>query len=319
MSATTVFMFSGQGSQHYQMGRQLFDGNSVFRDCMLRLDKLVRQIRGKGVIEAIYASPKSEPFDRTLHTHPAIFMVEYSLAHCLMHAGVKPDLALGASLGSFAAAAVAGYIGVRDAMAAVLEQADAFEASCERGGMIAILADPSLYNEDFLHRRSAMAGVSFSSHFAVSAALSDLDLIESDLKQRGVTHQRLPVSFAFHSRWIDNAQQQFESFMQSIPLGKGALPLVCCKRGSTVTQLPEGYFWRVVRHPIRFGEALAHLEQRGRHRYIDLGPSGTLATFVKYGLPKASESSAHAILTPHGQDQKNLSALLASMMARDPA
>lgn len=312
MSAKTVFMFSGQGSQYYQMGKQLFDTNPVFRESMTRLDDLAQKISGKRVIDAIYSASKAEIFDQTLFTHPAIFMVEYSLAQCLIQEGVTPDLTLGSSLGSFAAAVVGGYVKVDDAMAAVLEQSQTFEATCERGGMIAILADPSLYDEPFLREHSEMAGINFSTHFAVSAAQADLDPIESVLKQRGVTYQRLAVSFAYHSRLIENAEERFTSFMRSIPLSRGTLPLVCCEQGATLTDLPDNFFWRVVRHSIRFQEAVAHLERQGPHRYIDVGPSGTLATFVKYGLPQASASTAHTVLTPYGQDQKNLAALLAS-------
>jgi acyl transferase domain-containing protein len=312
MSTKTVFMFSGQGSQYYQMGRQLLDENEVFRGWMGRLDNLGQRISGKRVIDAIYSSSKAEIFDRTLLSHPAIFMIEYSVAQCLMHEGVEPDMTFGSSLGTFAAAAVAGYLDVEDAMAAVLEQAMAFEASCERGSMIAILAEPSLYEERFLKERSELAGVNFSSHFVVSAAQGDLDAIESDLKRRNVTHQRLPVSFAFHSRWIENAREQFCSFMRTIPLGKGGLPLVCCEQGAAVTSLGADCFWRVVRRPIRFQEALKRLEQQGTYRYIDVGPSGTLATFVKYGLAQSSESTAHAIVTPFGRDQRNLEALVES-------
>ncbi|UXY16197.1 acyltransferase domain-containing protein [Chitiniphilus purpureus] len=315
MSARTVFMFSGQGSQYYQMGRQLFDEHPVFREWMVWLDGVAHGINGRRVLDAIYSADKSEVFDRTLLTHPAIFMVEYALAQCLIHEGIKPDLTLGTSLGSFAAAAVAGYIGVEDALAAVLEQAAAFEASCERGGMIAVLADPALYDEDFLYTRSEMAGINFSSHFAVSAAQCELPPIEAALKQRNVTYQRLAVSFAYHSRWIEGAEAQFAEFMRSIPLGRGGLPLVCCAQGQTLTDLSDGFFWRVVRQPIRFRDAVAHLERQGRHRYIDVGPSGTLATFVKYGLPAMSSSSAHPVLTPYGQDRKNLAALLATLPA----
>lgn len=305
-------MFSGQGSHYYQMGKQLFDDHVVFRYWMTRLDNLAQRISGRRVIDAIYSSSKSEVFERTLLTHPAIFMVEYSLAQCLMHEEVKPDLTLGTSLGSFAAAAVAGYIEVEDAMAAVLEQAIAFEASCERGGMIAVLADPSLYDEDFLNEHSEMAGINFNSHFAVSAAQTDLDMIEACLKQRNVIHQRLAVSFAFHSHRIENARERFISYMKSISLREGVLPLVCCEQGATLTDLPDGFFWRVVRNPIRFRETVEHLERRGRHRYIDVGPSGTLATFAKYCMPETSRSTAHAILTPFGQDRKNLATLLTS-------
>jgi acyl transferase domain-containing protein len=180
---------------------------------MVRLDELAHRIAGSAHRGDLLRG--AEVFDQTLLTHPAIFMVEYSLAQCLMHAGVKPDLTLGASLGSFAAATVAGYMEVEDAMTAVLEQAAAFEASCERGGMVAVLADPSLHDEDFLNERSEMAGVNFDTHFAVSAAQADVDAIESVLKKRGVTHQRLAVSFAYHSRWIENARERFTSFMRS--------------------------------------------------------------------------------------------------------
>lgn len=310
--AKTVFMFSGQGSQYYQMGKPLFDSNEVFRNWMLRLDALAHELSGKRVLDAMYSRSQADVFDRTLLTHPAIFMVEYSLARCLMDEGVRPDLTLGASLGSFAAATVAGHLEVEHAMAAVIAQAEAFEASCERGGMIAVLADPALYDEAFLCERSEMAGINFATHFAVSAAQTDLAAIEAELKRRGVSHQRLAVSYAFHSRWIDNAQEQFAASMHSVPLGNGALPMVCCDRAATLNELPEDFFWRVVRQPIRFRDTIALLERQGAHRLVDLGPSGTLATFVKYALADASPSTSHAILTPYGRDQKNLTALLAS-------
>ena len=313
-AAKTVFMFSGQGSQYYQMGKPLFDGDDIFRGHMLRLDALVQKLSGKRVLEAIHAGNKADAFDRTLLTHPAIFMTEYALALRLIDSGIEPDLTLGASLGSFAAAAVAGCMSEEEAMAAVIEQAKSFEDSCERGGIIAILAEPALYeDEPFLHAHSEMAGVNFDRHFAVAAGQSDLDAIESELKRRGVTHQRLAVSFAFHSRWIDNAQDRFCTFMRTLSLKPATRPVVCCDRATTLeASLPDEFFWSVVRRPIRFRDTIAQLERKDTYRYIDVGPSGTMATFVKYALPESSASTAHAVLTPYGQDRRNLDALLAA-------
>ena len=56
-------------------------------------------------------------------------------------------------------------------------------------------------------------------------------------------------------------------------------------------------------------EAIAELESTGPYRYIDAGPAGTLATFLKYLLPKTSKSTAHAILSPFGSEQKSMEAL----------
>lgn len=312
MSAKTVFMFSGQGSHYYQMGKPLFDADPVFRDRLLRLDAVAQRLTGLRVVDAMHGAGKGEVFDRTLLTHPAIFMVEVALAQCLMHGGLQPDLVLGASLGSFAAAVIAGHLEADAALAAVIEQARAFEAACAPGGMVAVLGDPRLHEEDFLHRCSELAGVNFDGHFVVSAAQADLDGIEAGLKQRGLAYQRLAVSFAFHSRHADAAHERFAAFMRRVPRDPGTLPLVCCAQGRTLARLPDDFFWRAVREPLQFGDAVRHLEQQGAHRYVDLGPSGTLATFVKYLLPAGSASRTHAILTPYGQDLKNLAALRAA-------
>src|SRR5215475_7140011 len=311
----TVFMFSGQGAQYFQMGRALYEGNDTFREWMIELDDIARGASGRSVIEALYsdARGRGDQFDRTLLTHPAIFMVEYSLAQSLMRAGVWPDIVLGVSLGSFAAAAVAGFIGVEDALTAVMRQATALEECCEPGGMIAVLADPALFAEDFLSGRGELAAVNFSSHFVVSARRAELETIEAALRKRNIGYQRLPVSVPFHSQWIDDAKAPFESFMRSIRRKRGRLPLACCDQAATLSELSDDYFWNVVRRPIRFRETIARLERQGASRYIDVGPAGTLATFLKYGLSAQAESTAHAILTPYGFDRKNLAALLAAI------
>jgi bacillaene synthase trans-acting acyltransferase len=313
VTKTTVFMFSGQGGQYFHMGRALYNGDDTFREWMIELDEIARGASGRSVIETLYsdAHDRGDPFDRTLLTHPAIFMVEYSLAQSLMRAGVWPDIVLGVSLGSFAAAALAGFIGVEDALTAVARQAIALEECSEPGGMIAVLADPALFAEDFLSGRSELAAVNFSSHFVVSARRAELEAIEAALRKRSIGYQRLPVSVPFHSQWIDDAKSTFESFMRSIRRKQSWLPLACCDQAAILSELSDDYFWNVVRRPIRFRETIARLERQGASRYIDVGPSGTLATFLKYGLPATSKSAAHAILTPYGLDRKNLAALLA--------
>lgn len=310
----TVFMFSGQGSHYFHMGRSLFDGNATFRNWMLQLDDIARPECGASVVDELYSSArqKADAFDRTLLSHPAIFMVEYALAQTLLESGVRPQLVLGVSVGSFAAAAMAGHISAEDALKGVIRQAVALEERSEAGGMIAILADPNLYAEDFLQSRSELAGVNFASHFVVSAPRAELAGIEATLKSRNVSYQRLPVSFPFHSQWMDGAKASFEAYMRAVPYKAGQLPLACSERTELVAQLSGEYFWDVVRNPIRFRETAARLEAQGPKRYIDVGPAGTLATFLKYGLPATTRSSIHAILTPFGFDQKNLAAVVAA-------
>jgi bacillaene synthase trans-acting acyltransferase len=314
MGEKTVFMFSGQGSHHFQMGRALFEQEPVFRDSMTRLDGMARDLSGNSVLEPLYsaANPKGALCDRIMLTHPAIFMVEYSLAQSLIRAGVEPDITLGASLGSFAAAAVAGFISAEDALATVIRQASAMQECCTPGGMYAVLASPALYAQPFLSANSAMAGVNFSSHFVVSARQAQFASIEAGLRAHAVAYQRLPVSFAFHSEWIEEARAPFESFTQTLRIKGGDLPFMSCLEADFTAGLADDYFWRVVREPIRFGDAITQLENNGVCRYIDVGPASTLATFLKYALPAATRSTVLPILSPYGHDQKNLAAAVAA-------
>lgn len=308
-----VFMFSGQGSQYHQMGKPLFESDPQFRRHMLRLAALAKTLSGLDVLETTHNGAKGDVFDRTLATHPAIFMTEYALALRLIESGIVPDAVLGSSLGSFAAATVAGCLSEEDAMAAVVAQARAFESTCEPGGMTAVLAEPEIFDrEPFLHGASELAAINFDKHFGVSATRADLDAIDAELKRRGITHQRLAVSFAFHSRWVDSARERFLDSITGLSLRPASLPILCCDRGGPVgPALPPDYFWHVVRHPIRFQDTVRHLESKGAWRYIDVGPSGTMATFAKYALPDDTSSSTHPILTPYGQDARNLSTLSA--------
>jgi len=310
----TVFMFSGQGSHFFHMGRELFEQNDVFRDWMRRLDAIAHAQIGSSVLDALYAPErnKGDAFDRTLLTHPAIYMTEIALAQALIAGGLKPDLVFGSSLGSFAAAAIGGYVAIEDALLAVIRQAQVFERRCEPGGMIAIMTDPSLYDSPLLRGRCTLAGVNFDGHFTVSAPSAAVAAIESELKARGLVYQRLPVSFAFHSDALDVARDEYLSYVATLPLRQGDLPLVCCERAEVVNSIAPEFFWNIARRPIRFRDAVDRLERDGPHRYVDVGPAGTLATFLKYALPAQSGSSMHPVLTPYGRDRRNFDALLAA-------
>jgi len=305
-----VFMFSGQGSQYYQMGRALFEANGTFRRVMRQMDAQAADLVGQSVVAAIFDRSRrpSDLFDRLLLTSPAILMTEIALLETLRAAGVHPDMALGASLGSYAAAVAAGGLDGEEALGAVIAHARALESRCSRGAMMAILAERSLYERDELRRHCELAATHFAGHFVVSMPSERVAQVGKFLEHEAIAFQLLPVAFAFHSPWIEAARDLL--VVPATVGGSLAIPLACCAHADTLTALPQNYFWTVARLPIRFDQMIATLEAEQPHRYIDVGPAGTLATFLKYSLGRASPSRAHKILSPVGDDLAALDRLL---------
>ncbi len=235
------------------------------------------------------------------------------MAQMLIDKDIVPDLTVGVSMGAFAAAAISGNLTFEDALVAVINQAQTLEAQCSNGGMIAILHSPTLYAEPALRDNCEIASISFSGHFVVSARKDSLDNIQAFLRQKQIVFQRLPVSFAFHSKWIYAAEEQYQCRLNSLKVDAAAIPMLCCVNAEIISTFPSNYLWTAVRQPIKFQEAIAHLEKKGACQYIDVGPSGTLASLIKYVLPSGSRSKAFSTLSPYGRDLENIAALPANL------
>ncbi|RDD79785.1 [acyl-carrier-protein] S-malonyltransferase [Dyella tabacisoli] len=295
------------------MGRELFESDAGFRATMQHADRVVHERCGESVLTALFAQDKGRdiPFDRLLHSHPAIFMVEYALATSLIDRGVRPDMVLGASLGAFAAAAVAGCIDADAALLAVIEQALALEAHGEPGCMIAVMGEPERFLTPELLALCELGANNFATHSVISLPQANLAAVESCLRRYGIAFQPLPVNFAFHSRWIDAARQPYQAFLRTLACRPGDIPIVCCAAGELMHSLPSGHFWSAVRDPIRFAQTISLIESQGSYRYIDVSPGGTMATFLKYGLPVGSTSQVHQVMSPFGDDMARLTELTA--------
>lgn len=293
------------------MGRELFGGDAGFRFHMRKSDRVVRERCGESVIDVLYAerNTRDVPFDRLLHSYAAIFMVEHALAMALLDRGLRIDAVMGASLGSFAAAAIAGWLDMETALIAVIEQALAVEAHAERGAMIAVMGEPERFLDAELLELCDVAARNFATHSVLAMPERHVDAVESRLRRAGLACHRLPVAFAFHSRWVDAARSAYQSFLGTLSMREGRLPVICCAKAEALDRAPGGHFWSVVRDPIDLPRTLERIEASGSRRYVDASPGGTMATFLKHGLPAGTASQVYPLMSPFGGDAGRLDAL----------
>jgi acyl transferase domain-containing protein len=308
MSKPVIWMFSGQGSQYFQMGAELFASEAVFREQFERGSDLVKSLVNESLVDVVYGPRPNrfESFQRTLLTHPAIFLVEWSLAQLLLSKGLKPDRLMGYSVGEFASFAIAGSLSFEDALVTLVKQAEVMEYCTPRVGVMAVLESPEIierFASEFFE--SEMVCRTVDKGFIVVSSPARHGTLQTFLKSKAVNFMDLPIAHGFHARWMDWIEKPFHSVLNKLAVNPPRLPLISAAIGPLPSP-SSAHLWTATRARVDFRGTISDLERSGSHLYLDVGPSGTMATLVKHNLTRESKSEYASILSPFGRSKESL-------------
>lgn len=303
---STVFLYSGQGSQYYHMGRELYAVEPVFRACLDHLDRRVGQNSDLSVIARMYdpGKKKSDPFSDTVLSSLAIFMLECALTETLRHYGHSPDMVLGVSLGAFTASAVARAVEREAMLDAILELFTLLEKTCAPGVMLALVGPGAKAGLPELRELAETAFEGDDGLRLVSMPAENADRVETVLVRSGIAFQKLPVALAYHSRWLEPAKMPVLHALERLAFSHPDKPVEICLAEQSSIDAPG--LWNCMRSPMRWGETVRRLEMTGPHLYVDLGPSGTLATLLRHSLGPDNQSVIVSLLTPYASSAPDL-------------
>ncbi|MDD2468814.1 MAG: acyltransferase domain-containing protein [Desulfobulbus sp.] len=311
-----VYLFSGQGSHYYQMGQDLMENEPAFRDCMYQLDRAIQREWGYSVVATIFNPKKkiSDTFDDLKQTNPAVFMIQYAMTKLLAAYGIEPDLIIGTSMGEYVAAAVAEVLPPREVLHCILSQAELIHRHCEPGGMLSILENAEQVSvQAHLYEGCELVSVNFDGHFTIAGPPENLHRVVQHLEREGTPHQLLMTTAGFHSHMMDPIAAQYCALLDRLSYRLPKYRLISCVTGLPLSSFANVYLWRVCREPIRFHGAVQSLLATGdQYHCVDLGPSGTLATFLKY-ITRNQAIRSSVIMSPFGKNQKRLHQFVAEV------
>ncbi|MFP7654380.1 acyltransferase domain-containing protein [Chryseobacterium proteolyticum] len=304
-----VFLFSGQGSHYRGMGRELYEQHPKFKSCLERLDQMVQKQLNYSLIDELYTNTE-ESFDELLITHPAIVAVEIALYEVLLEMGIKPDFISGNSLGEFAAGVANGVWDAANAVEAAIEQAKSICRADIEGGMMVVFAEEIKLRSLYKQHQLFLASDNFKGHFTLSGKTSHLEVFESKLSEEGISTFRLPVNVPFHSPLMKAAKADFDQYSSSASAFKApSKGFISGFEAIEINELTADYFWQAISQYSNFTKIIDLLEAKGPCLYIDMGPSGTSAAFVKYNLQPGTSSEVLTIMSPYRREIEQLEKL----------
>src|SRR5260370_3145211 len=177
--------------------------------------------------------------------------------------------------------------------------------------MLAILdSDDLIDRHPKAFRRCAVAAYNSPRNFVVSAPPEALTQLQQFLKAREILSVELPVDYPFHSPQIDVLQTVSETIFRRVCLSPPQIPIITAELGGFLDKPSAKHLGDVTRNLVDFAKTIRQLEASGPYLYVDLGPSGSMSTSVKYTHNQDSQSELLTVSSPFGPEGKTLTTLL---------
>jgi len=292
------FVFPSQGSQYVGMGRDLA---CIFPEALVTIEKANEKYKGKSRLsDFIYPVPaiskeekatQEENLKRTEIAQPAIGAISLAMLKILSRFGIKPDVTCGHSFGELAAICAAGWID---------EDTFSFLANCrgqlmakagrknnhDSGSMLAVKA-PLDELDDLISDANLdviLANRNSPDQGVLSGSTKNISRADKICREKGFKTVKLPVSAAFHSIFVKDAQRPFAGHLKDIKITPSDIPVF-----SNTTGLPYPLDTEKIKEilgehllrPVDFKSEIENLFKSGVKTFIEVGPRSVMTGLVK--------------------------------------
>ncbi len=310
MKNKIAIVFPGQGSQVVGMGKDLYENF----DSAKKVFKKVDEILGANLTKIMFEGPQEE-LTKTENTQPALMAVSIALIEILEKDFGKNfqdlcALTAGHSLGEYSALCASKALSLEDT-AKLLQIRGSEMAKCGQqtsGAMCAILGVEIDVAKEIAQEASngdicQVANDNSVGQIVLSGSKIAIDRALEIAKTKGAKRAiLLPVSGAFHSLLMKEAQEKMTQALAQITINQPRVPLVAnvsaqiAKDGLQIKNL----LIEQITGSVRWRETMLCFEQNGIEEVIEFGAGKVLSGLVSRTCPNLKSRSIQ-----NSEDLKN--------------
>ena len=286
-SGGVAFIYSGNGAQWVGMGLRLMVESPAFADILAELDARMQPIAGFSLLAELQANGGASRLDDTVVAQPLLFAIQVAITRLLKAQGIEPLAVAGHSVGEVAAAWACGALDLDVAIRVIVARSRAQGETRGTGRMAAVGLSVEAMQAVMAELGEALditiAGTNSPKNLTLSGSLADLERAQSHLAPKGVFFRLLELDYAFHSRQMDPIRESLLASLAGLETRTAAgTAFVSTVTGGELdaNQLGAEYWWRNVREPVRFSEAIATLGELGCRSFIEIGPHAILQRYI---------------------------------------
>ena len=278
-----AFIFTGQGAQYAQMGRELYDVQPRFRESIDRIASIMDASLGAPLTEVLFGEKSGEYLDNTRFVQPALFAIEYALADLLRFWGIEPSFVIGHSIGEIVAACIAGMFSLEDAANFVVMRGRLMGSLPAGGTMLAIAASPDQVKR-WLNENSAeveIATINGPHSVVISGRAEAVAKVGEMAQLAGRQIKELEVSHAFHSPLMEPILSDLSQVAASMRIFPPKIPIPSNTTGDFFgDQVKPEYWSEQVRNTVLFHQGVQRIMDAGCNLIVEIGPHPALTPVI---------------------------------------
>ena len=307
-----AFVFTGQGAQWPEMGKELITEFGSFKRSIQELDSVLQKLpeRPEWTLEQAILEPSAtSQINHVTRSQPVCTAVQIALVELLAKWGVTPKAVIGHSSGEIAAAYASGRLTSTQAIIVAYYRGYVVGNSKNEtpGAMMAVSLSKEQADTEIeqlgLTGSILVACINSSESVTISGDESGIDALWHTLTQRGIFARKLNTNGrAYHSQHMKPLGREYEDLLEKnigvpvavFPADDLAVTWISSVYGEPVSAKIMASYWRKnLESPVLFSDAAEQLMKSNKFHLIELGPHSSLEMPLRQIAKKLKIKEGH--------------------------